>query len=117
MVTYYYIYGGGNNMYKRKNRRKKLNRGITLISLVVTIVVLLILAGVSISGLTGENSTINQAKKAKLATELSSYKEQVELFKIEQISKNNGFLDESLTAGKSIYFIIHKLKKTKEKEQ
>ncbi len=91
-------------MYKRKNRRKKLNRGITLISLVVTIVVLLILAGVSISVLTGENSTINQAKKAKLATELSSYKEQVELFKIEQISKNNGFLDESLTAGKSNLF-------------
>ena len=91
-------------MYKEKNRRKRLNSGITLISLVVTIVVLLILAGVSVSMLTGENSTISQAKKAKLATELSSYKEQVELFKIEQMSKNNDFLAESLTAGKTNLF-------------
>ena len=82
----------------------KKNKGITLIALVITIVVLLILAGVSISMLTGENSTISQAKKAKLATELSSYKEQVELFKIEQMSKNNVFLAESLTAGKTNLF-------------
>ena len=41
---------------------------------------------------------------AKIKTELASYKEQVELFKIEQIPKNNGFLDESLTAGKSNLF-------------
>ena len=38
-------------------------KGITIISLVVTIVVLLILAGVSISILVGENGVANNAKK------------------------------------------------------
>ena len=48
----------------------KSNKGITLIALVVTIVVLLILAGVSISMLTGENGIIKQAQDAKLQTEI-----------------------------------------------
>ena len=38
-------------------------RGITIISLVVTIVVLLILAGVSISTLVGENGVVDNTKK------------------------------------------------------
>ena len=37
------------------------NRGITLIALVVTIVVLLILAGISISMLTGQNGILNRS--------------------------------------------------------
>ncbi len=45
-----------------KDKRKEENKGITLISLVVTIVVLLILAGVSISMLTGENRNIITSK-------------------------------------------------------
>ena len=45
-----------------KDKRKQENKGITLISLVVTIVVLLILAGVSISMLTGENRNIITSK-------------------------------------------------------
>ena len=84
--------------------RLKQGTGITLIALVLTIIVLLILAGVSIAMLTGDNGILTQAQKAKMSTELSSYKEQVELFKLEQTSKNNGFLDESLTAGKSNLF-------------
>ena len=47
---------------------KKQERGITLIALVVTIVVLLILAAVSISMLGGENGIITQAQNAKLET-------------------------------------------------
>ena len=39
-------------------------KGITLISLVVTIIVLLILAGVNISVLTGENGIINRTTSA-----------------------------------------------------
>ena len=39
-------------------KRNKDNRGITLIALVVTIIVLLILAGISINMLTGENRNI-----------------------------------------------------------
>ena len=42
----------------------KNNKGITLIALVITIIVLLILAGVSIAMLTGENGILTQAEKA-----------------------------------------------------
>ena len=45
------------------------NKGITLIALVITIIILLILAGVSIAMLTGENGILSQAKKAKEETE------------------------------------------------
>ena len=44
------------------------NTGITLIALVVTIIVLLILAGVSISMLTGQNGILNRAAEAKEKT-------------------------------------------------
>ena len=42
----------------------KNNKGITLIALVITIIVLLILAGVSIAMLTGDNGILNQATRA-----------------------------------------------------
>ena len=59
-----------------KNLKEK---GITLIALVVTIVVLLILAGVTISMLTGENGIINQAKNAKEESLKSELEELVDL--------------------------------------
>ena len=40
------------------------NKGITLIALVITIIVLLILAGVSIAMLTGSNGILTQANRA-----------------------------------------------------
>ena len=43
----------------------KNNKGITLIALVVTIIVLLILAGVSIAMLTGQNGILTNAQKAR----------------------------------------------------
>ena len=46
--------------------RKLKEKGITLIALIVTIVVLLILAGVSISLVTGENGLIEKAKEGKV---------------------------------------------------
>ena len=45
--------------------RPKEEKGITLIALVITIIVLLILAGVAIATLTGENGILTQASKAK----------------------------------------------------
>ena len=47
----------------------KNNKGITLIALVITIIVLLILAGVSIAMLTGNNGILTQAQRAKNETE------------------------------------------------
>lgn len=82
-------------------KKIKENRGITLIALVVTIVVLLILAGVSISMLIGNNGIITNAKLAKVSTEFASYKEEVELYKTDKFLKNNDFKEDTLTAGKT----------------
>ena len=57
----------------------KRNKGITLIALVVTIVVLLILAGVSITMLTGQNGILNRATEAKEATRGGEVQEAVSL--------------------------------------
>ena len=59
--------------------RIKEMKGITLIALVITIIVLLILAGVSIAMLTGENSIIKQALHAKEEIKQSELKEIIEL--------------------------------------
>ena len=65
------------------NINKQNNRGITLIALVITIIVVLILAGVSISMLTGENGILTQANKAKKATEEAAKEENSKLSSIE----------------------------------
>ena len=49
--------------------------GITLIALVVTVVVLLIIAAISVGILTGENGLINQAQKGKVDTEIGEERE------------------------------------------
>lgn len=54
-------------------------KGITLIALVVTIVVLLILASISIGVLTGESGIIGQAKQGKDSTEISEEKEVINI--------------------------------------
>ena len=58
---------------------KKSNNGITLIALVITIIVLLILAGVSIAMLTGENGILNKATTSKQKTEEATSEERVKL--------------------------------------
>ena len=45
-------------MYKLKNKKLEKAKGITLIALVITIIILLILAGVSIAMLTGPNGLL-----------------------------------------------------------
>ena len=60
-----------------KENKKEL--GITLIALVITIIVLLILAGVSIAMLTGENGILTQAQNASRQTSEASVIEQAQL--------------------------------------
>ena len=71
------------NNIKSKNTRlkeiKKSSKGITLIALVITIIVLLILAGVSIAMLTGDNGIITQAKLAKEKTEEAKIREEQQI--------------------------------------
>ena len=64
---------------EKQMKNSKLPRGITLISLVITIIVLLILAGVSIAMLTGENGILTKVNDAKKETEIASVKEQAQL--------------------------------------
>ncbi|MBD9158994.1 MAG: hypothetical protein EGQ16_04050, partial [Clostridiales bacterium] len=65
------------------NFKFKERKGITLIALVITIIVLLILAGVSIAMLTGTNGILTQANNAKQATEESTEKEKRQLSQVE----------------------------------
>lgn len=58
-------------------------KGITLIALVVTIIILIILAGISISTLTGKNGILNQANRAKIMTIVSGVKEEIGLENVE----------------------------------
>ena len=55
--------------------QKEAQKGITLIALVITIIVLLILAGVSIAMLTGQNGILTQAQNSKTVTENKSAEE------------------------------------------
>ncbi len=55
------------------------NTGITLVALVVTIIVLLILAGVSINLVAGSNGLLNKATKAVDVTNMAKIKEDIEL--------------------------------------
>ena len=53
----------------KKHKKIKKNSGITLIALVITIIVLIILAGVSITMISGQDEILTRAGKAKEATE------------------------------------------------
>lgn len=72
-----------------KNFRK--NQGITLIALVITIIVLLILAGISISMLTGQNGILNRAQEAKEKTEEAVLEEKIKLAVAEAQMSDNGY--------------------------
>ena len=69
------------------------NKGITLIALVITIIVLLILAGVAIAMLSGENGILKKAAEAKTKTEQSQKEEETTLIDMEM---NTNFLTNNL---------------------
>ena len=66
------------------------NKGITLIPLVITIILLLILAGVSIRTLGGENGLIERTKIAKEENLKSKYKEKLTIAKTEAVVEKGG---------------------------
>ena len=67
----------------------KRQKGITLIALVITIIVLLILVGVTITMLTGENGILNQATKSTIETYHGTVKEQIILGADEYFTAKN----------------------------
>ena len=54
-------------------------KGITLVSLVITIIVMLILAGVSLNMVMGDNSVLLQAQKSAFIQKMAGYKEELAL--------------------------------------
>ena len=80
---------------------KKQVQGITLIALVVTIIALLILAGVAINLTIGDNGIITRASNARLTSELATYKEELEMYEVGKELDNTGFMRDTLTAGKT----------------
>lgn len=74
----------------------KQEKAITLIALVITIIVLLILAAVSIAMLTGENGIISNAMKAAEAQKRAEVKEKVELEVLGSYDDNGNFQMETL---------------------
>lgn len=62
------------------------NKGITLIALVVSIIVMLILAGVSLNMTIGENGIITQSQKASFFAEMTQLQESVDMKRISRLA-------------------------------
>ncbi len=74
-----------------KKSKERNTNGITLIALVITIIVLLILAGVTIASLSGENGILQKASEAKEKTNKEDAEESIKLLVTEvQMEKNLG---------------------------
>ena len=76
----------------RKVKQKTNEKAITLIVLIITVIVLLILAGITIATLTGENGILTKAKEASKQTEIEGIREKAEIAK-------QGVLTQDLVAG------------------
>ncbi len=76
-------------MKKEKNSKKKdFTKGITLIALVITIIVLLILAGITIATLVRENGILSKATEASNKTEEKNAEEEVKIAVMGSIGTN-----------------------------
>ena len=85
-------------------KKMRSQKGVTLVALVVTIIVLIILAGISINLVLGDNGIITIAKRAKENVELARIEEETELNELYTQLENNGG-----TSGGTIYDSIAKL--------
>ena len=88
-----------------KIKSLQMQKGITLIVLVITIVILLILAGITISALSGNNGIITKAIEARDKTQISNIIESIKMDILEKQLNNGGEIKESdLQAIFSEYF-------------
>ncbi len=82
------------NYNKNKQEKRTINQectnieGITLLALVITIIVLLILAGITISAITSDNGIIQNAISAKERAEIDSEREAVEQATVQAMGNN-----------------------------
>ena len=81
------------NKLQRNKKMYKNQNGITLIALVISIIVMLILAGVSLNATIGENGIITQAKNTTYMQSIASLEEYLNNYYIDYIFKfQNKFL-------------------------
>ena len=80
---------------------KKEIQGITLITLVITVIVMLILAGVGISMITGTDNFFQKVDYSAMLTTYSQYKEELELYNISKLLTDMEYSRDTLNAGKS----------------
>lgn len=78
--------------------------GITLVSLVITIVVLLVLASISIGALWGENGVIKKAQEADFKTKVAQAIEQFDIYLDQKKMQNRKFQQGTLNAGETTLF-------------
>lgn len=75
--------------------KENTSQGITLIALIITIIILLILAGISIATLTGENGILKKASESNEKNTMAQAEEEIKLvlneWKIEKISTTKTF--------------------------
>lgn len=76
------------NLQKSSRVKPQTQKGITLLALVITIIVLLILAGITISSITSENGIIQNAISAKERAEIDSEREIVEQATVQAMGNN-----------------------------
>ena len=91
MYNYSKNYNFNSNKDKIKDKIKKIktnNSGITIVALVVTIIVLLILAGITIGTITGDNGIIDKAQEAKNDTNYAQWEEKIDQAIIDAESKH-----------------------------
>lgn len=79
------------------NKKISEQSGITLVALVVTIIILLVLAGITVASLTGDNGLIGKSGEAKKQTEISEGTEQLEIA-VNQSFNKRGNIDETKLA-------------------
>lgn len=90
---------------KNKNKKKaniiNKTKGITLIALVITIIILLILAGISISAMTG-SGLFGRAKEAKFKTKMAGYKEEADLYTSWKITESMNTNTKEINSGEML---------------
>ena len=89
-----------------KIKKQKKESGITLVALVVTIVVLLILAGITISYVFSDNSIFNRANEAKFKARWSTYKEQTDMYTTWKIASTMNNNVNGINAGETLKELI-----------
>ena len=88
-----YFYGKGNQM--NKSNKQTLERGITLISLIITIIIMVILAALILRAVTGDNDLIGATQEASENYKVAQYKEEL-------IAEAMGVIQESMIKGEDV---------------